>query len=138
MTSTIESVDQIEALLSDWPKRLSDKRGDLINQIYILRDVINRRRMSIQTLDNFSGQYPNVHAAIRDRKVEETFSRLFRAFDGFLNELNVLPSKLPENSESTLRPYASEVNLAATALKKWAAETRSFSESQRRELISAK
>jgi hypothetical protein len=33
MTSTVENVDQIEALLSDWPKKVSETKSDLYTQL---------------------------------------------------------------------------------------------------------
>jgi hypothetical protein len=49
-----------------------------------------------------------------------------------------LPANLPQNFENSLKPYADEVKSANTALAKLASETHSFSETQVRELSTAK
>ena len=68
----------------------------------------------------------------------EAFNRLYRALDSFATEVGALPPSLPQNFESSLKPYAGEVKLATTALAKWASDTHSFSEAQGRELSTAK
>jgi len=80
-------------------------------------------------------RFPNIRAAIN---ADEAFNRLYRALDGFYSEVNTSPPNLPQNFESSLKPYAREVELANTALAKWASDTRSFSEAQVRELSTAK
>src|SRR5271167_4979933 len=78
-------------------------------------------------------RYPNIRAALRERNGDETFRRLYRALDSFFTEIRSLPSKPSDNFESTLRPYAGEVKLAATALDNWASTTRTYAETQSKE-----
>jgi hypothetical protein len=137
MNSTIDSTNQVEALLSAWPKRISENRADLLNRLATLRDTVNQRRVSVATLATFYERYPNIRAVIRGRDSEAVFSRLYRALDTFVTEIRSLPQQLPENFENTLRPYAGEVKLAAMALAKWASDTSTFSEAQSKELNSA-
>jgi hypothetical protein len=136
MNLTIESTNQVEALLSDWPKRVTENKADLLTQFNMLRDAINQRRVSVLTLANFYERYQNIRATLRDRNTEEIFSRVYRALDTFLTEIRSLPSKPPDNFESTLRPYAVEAKLAATALANWASDTRTYAETQSKELNS--
>jgi hypothetical protein len=138
MNSTIDSTNQIEKLLSSWPKQINEDKGKLVGELNSLRAEINQRRISVGTLANFYERFPNIRAAIRDRNSDEVFSRLYRALDSFFTEVNTLPPNLPQNFESSLKPYAEEVKLAASALAKWASDTHSFSEAQLRELSTAK
>jgi hypothetical protein len=138
MKSTIDSTNQIEKLLSSWPKQINEERGKLLDELNVLRDEIEQRRVSITTLGNFYQRFPNIHAAIRDRNSDEAFRRLYLALDAFITEVRTLPAKLPQNFESSLKPYADEVKLATTELAKWANDTQSFSEAQVRELSTAK
>jgi hypothetical protein len=55
MNSTIDDTNQIEKLLSSWPKQISDDRSKLIGELSPLRAEINQRRASIATLVNFYG-----------------------------------------------------------------------------------
>jgi hypothetical protein len=134
MNSIIEVTNQVDALLSASPRRISEDRSNLLAQLTNLRDTVNQRRVSVATLANFYERYPNIRAALRERDSEATFGRLYRALDSFFNEVKSLPPKPPGNFESTLRPYAGEVKLATTALSTWADETRSFSNGQSKEL----
>jgi hypothetical protein len=84
------------------------------------------------------GGFPNVRATIFGRNSEEVFNRLYRALDSFITEVGSLPQNLPQNFESSIKPYAREVESASSALAKWASDTRSFSEAQGRELSAAK
>jgi hypothetical protein len=136
MNFTIESTNQVEALLSSWPKRVTENKADLLTQINMLRDAINQRRVSVGTLANVYERYPNIRAGLRERNTEEIFSRVIRALDSFLTEIRSLPSKPPDKFESTLRPYAVEAKLAATALANWASDKRTFAETQSKELNS--
>ena len=76
--------------------------------------------------------------AILDRNTDKIFQRLFVAVDSLFKEVGGLPSNLPPNFESSLKPYADEVKSANTALAKWASETHAFSGAQVRELSTAK
>jgi hypothetical protein len=138
MTSTIDDANQIEKILSSWPKQIADDRGKLIGELSPLRGEINQRRASIDNLVNFSARFPNVRATIFDRNSEDVFNRLYQTLDAFITEIGSLPSNLPQNFESSLKPYANEVTSASASLAKWASETRSFSEAQGRELGTAK
>jgi hypothetical protein len=82
------------------------------------------------------GPHQDIRAALRERNTDEIFSRLYRALDSFRTEIESLPSKPPDNFESTLRPYAVEAKLAATALANWASDTRTYAETQSKELNS--
>ena len=136
--SAMDTTNQIEKLLSSWPKQINEDRGKLIKELNDLRTEIDRRRNSIATLAGFYERFPNIRAAIQDRNSDQVFVRLYRAVNSFFTEVGALPSNLPQNFESSLRPYADEVKLANTALAKWASETHSFSEAQVRELSTAK
>ena len=138
MNTTIDSTNRIEKLLSSWPKQVSENKGKLVGELNALRTEIDQRRISVDTLVNFYERFPNIRAAIRDRNSDEVFSRLYRALDSFYAEVSALPQNLPQNFESSLKPYAGEVKLATTALAKWASDTHSFSEEQVRELSTAK
>lgn len=138
MNSIIEVTNQVDGILSAWPKRINENRSDLVDQLLKLRDTINQRRVSVSTLATAYARYPNIRAALTERNSDETFGRLYRALDSFYNEVRLLPSKAPENFESTLRPYAGELRLATTALTKWADETRTFANAQSKELTSSK
>jgi hypothetical protein len=136
MNSTMESTNQVEALLSTWPRRVTENKASLLDQIGTLRDAINQRRVSAATLANFYERYPNIRGAFRDRNSDEIFGRLYRSLDSLSSELRSLPTKPPDNFESTLRPYAAEVRLAAIALANWASETRTYAQNQSKELNS--
>jgi hypothetical protein len=138
MNTIIDVTNQVDGLLSAWPKRMGENRADLLDELGKLRDTVNQRRVSVATLANFYARYPNIRAALTERNSEETFSRLYRALDSFFNEVRSLPPKPLENFESTLRPYAGEMRLATTALSKWADETRSYANAQSKELNNAK
>jgi hypothetical protein len=136
MNSTIESTNKVEAMLSGWPTRVTENKADLLSQIGTLRDTINQRRVSVLTLANFYERYPNVRAALGEPNSPEIFGRLYRPLDTFATEISLLPSKPPDNFESTLRPYAGEVKLAATALADWASSRRAYANTQDKELNS--
>jgi hypothetical protein len=138
MNSTTDITKQLDSLLLDWPKRATDNKVELSNQLNTLRDTVNSRRVSVATLANFYERYPNIVGTLRGRNADEVFGRLYRALDSFSTEIRALPAKPAESFAGTLRPYAEEVRLAAAALANWASDTRSFSEAQRRELNVAK
>jgi hypothetical protein len=138
MNSTIESTNQVEKLLSSWPKQINDDRSKLLSELNALRTVVNQRRVSVSTLGDFYERFPNIRATIRERKSDEVYSRLYRGLDTFFTEISALSPSLPSNFESSLRPYAGEVKLATTALAKWASDTRTYSEQQSKELNNAR
>jgi hypothetical protein len=136
MNSTIESANKVGAILSDWPKRVTENKAELLIQIGALRDAIDQRRVSVLTLANFYERYPNVRDALKEPDSQEIFGRLYRALDTLVREISLLPSKPPDNFEGTLRPYAAEVKLAATALADWAGSRRAYANTQNNELNS--
>lgn len=138
MNSIIDVTSQVDAVLAAWPGRINGNRADFLDQLLKLRDIVNQRRVSVATLAAAYARYPNIRPALAERNSEETFSRLYRALDSFYNEVRILPSKAPENFESTLRPYARETRSATTDLSKWADETRAFANAQGKELTHSK
>ena len=136
--STIDNTNQIEKVLSSWPKQINEERSKLVDELNVLRNEINNRKASIATLGEFYQRFPNIREAIRDGNSDGAFARLYTALNFFIIEIGTLPAKLPQNFESLLKPYADEVKLATTALAKWANDTHSFSETQVRELSTAK
>ncbi len=138
MNSTINNTNQIEKLLSSWPKQINENRGKLLTDLVNLRNEIDGSRASIATLADDYKRFPNVRAAIGDSNIGQAFGRLYGAINSFVAETNKLPPNLPQNFESFLRPFAKEVTLATTALEKWASDMHSYSEEQVRELSTAK
>ena len=138
MNSTIDSTNQIDKLLSSWPKQINEDRNKLVKDLNDLRNEIDRRRHSIETLASFYERFPNIRAAFLDRNIGQVFVRLYQALTSLYTEVGALPTILPQNFESSLKPYVDEVKSANTAMAKWASETHSFSEAQVRELSTAK
>jgi hypothetical protein len=136
MNSTIENTNQIEKLLLSWPQQIKEDKAKLTNELNDLRNEISQRRVSIENLVDSYQRFPNVRAAIRDRNSGDVFNRLYQALSSFMTD--VAAPNLPANFESSLKPYAREVESASSALSKWASDTRSFSEAQGRELSTAK
>ena len=135
--STMDTNKQIAELLSSWPKQINEDRNKLTKELNDLRTQIDRRRTSFGTLATFYERFPNIRATFQDKNTDKIFARLFGAVSSFFTEVGGLGPN-PENSESTLKPFADEVRSANTALEKWARETHSFSEEQVRELGTAK
>lgn len=136
--SISDTNNQIEKMLLSWPKQIREDRNKLINELNDLRNEINRRGAAIATLGSEYERFPNVRGAIQDRNSDQVFARLYQALSSFFIEVSELPANLPESIESSLKPFANAVELANTALAKWASETHSFSEAQVRELSTAK
>jgi hypothetical protein len=136
MNSTIENTNRIEKLLLSWPQQIKEDKTKLINELNDLRNEVAQRRVSLENLVDSYQRFPNVRAAIRDRNDGDVFNRLYQALSSFQTDVAV--PNLPANFESSLKPYAREVELASSALARWANDTRSFSEAQGRQLSTAK
>ncbi len=134
MSSIILLTNQVQSLLPNWPQRLAGDRGAVATQLLEMRDQINQRRVSIQSLHNFYQKYPNVRSALQEANVDGVFARLYRSLDSFAHEIQILPTPPPENFENTLRPYAGELKAATDAMAIWANNTRGFANAQSQEL----
>jgi hypothetical protein len=136
--STTDTTKQIEELLSSWPTQINEDKNKLTKELNDLRNEIERQRGSFATLAGFYERFPNIRATFQDKNSNNIFARVYVALSSLFTEVGASTSNLQQNFESTLKPFADEVNSANTALAKWASETHSFSEAQVRELSTAK
>jgi hypothetical protein len=127
-----------QALIPNWPQRVRDGGNqafaiELVRQ----RNLVNQRRVSLQSLYAAYQRYPNVRSALAQVATTGVFDRLYGALDSFSREVQNLPTPLPENFENTLRPYAGELKGALDAMAQWANGTRNFIARQSEERLTA-
>jgi hypothetical protein len=132
MNDTVGITNNSETLLSTWPEHIKTNRGDMVNQLLQLRDTVNSRRVSLDSLAEAYRQYPNV-LTVLDQRVP-LYNRLYRALESFANAVRSLPGPTQENFENMLRPYAGELKAALNATARWADTTRGFAQTQINEL----
>jgi len=128
-----------QALIPNWPQRVRDGGNQAFaNELLRQRNLINQRRISLQSLYAAYQRYPNVRSALAQVATTGVFDRLYGALDSFSHEVQNLPTPLPENFENTLRPYAGELRGALDAMAQWADGTRVFATKQSGELSNIK
>jgi hypothetical protein len=133
MNGILDLANQGQELMKDWSRRIKVNPQSVSSQLFQMRDSINQRRGSLQSLYNAYKEYPNIGPALEEVTKGGSFSRLYAAFDALGREAQTLPPQ-PEKFETMLRPYANELNGALEAITKWAKATRDFAEVQSKEL----
>jgi hypothetical protein len=127
-----------QALLPNWPQRVREGGSQAFaNELVRQRNLVNQRRVSLQSLFTAYRRYPNVGAALAQVATTGVFDRLSGALESFSHEVQNLPAPLPENFENTLRPYAGELKGALDTMAQWADSTRNFAKLQGDELSKA-
>jgi hypothetical protein len=127
-----------DALIPVWPENVKADPGQLSQQLIGLRDTINQRRVSLQTLDTNYRRFPNVESTLNEVIKDDTIGRLYRALDSFATEVRGVTKPPPENFEETLRPYAGELKGALNSMALSASQTRTFANRQIDELSNIK
>jgi len=127
-----------QALLPNWPQRVREGGSQAFaNELVRQRNLVNQRRVSLQSLFTAYQRYPNVGAALAQVATTGVFDRLSGALESFSHEVQNLPAPLPKNFENTLRPYAGELKGALDTMAQWADSTRNFAKLQGDELSKA-
>jgi hypothetical protein len=130
---------QGKSFVQNWPERLKKDSALTQEQLSRMRDAVDQSRVSIATLKNSYGKFPNVGSALEEVDRDGVFQRLYRSFDSFAREVQLTRSSPPApNTEIKLRPYATGLDGALEAMTKWANTTRDFAKLQSDELSGQK
>lgn len=134
MSDILALTNDGSALLSNWPQRIKDGQSQaLVTELNNNRSSMQQRITSLQSLYDAYQTYPNVSAELQN-VAAKGYNRFSGAVDGFLREMQTLRTPPPDNAESLVRPYATEVIGALDAMAKWANGTRDFARRQSVEL----
>lgn len=140
MNEIINLTNAGQAQIPNWPQTVKSGPQNFGQELIRLRNSINQRRISLQSLYNAYQGLPNVRSTLAQVATTGVFDRLYAALDSFSHETQNLPAPpapLPEDFENTLRPYAGELKGALDAMARWANDTRNFAARQSEELSKA-
>jgi hypothetical protein len=121
------------ALLKNWPERLKVNRAAFTSEIVDFRNGFGLVQSRLGDLRATYPTYSDVANALTQREADV----LARTIQNFLNAVSSLPSDLPENYESVIRPYAGGLNREIAMVANWVSVTRTFSAKSRQNLTQA-